>query len=903
METTPQQQWHSENVTSVLDALGSKDGGLTDHQVTIQRQKVGENRLLDQVRRGPWLRLASQFHNILLYVLLVAAALALLMGHVSDAVVITMVVLINALVGFVQEGKAEAALQAIQQMLVASCRVWRGGQLQTLDAACLVPGDRVVLAAGDRVPADLRLLSVSELYCDESTLTGESVAVAKFVRDLPEDTPLAEQCNMAWMGSLVTSGSAEGVVVATGIATQLGQIGELVATVSHPETPLTRALNLLARQLAILIVVVSALGLTWAVLVMGMLPADLLPVAVGIVVAAIPEGLPAIVTIALAIGVQRMAKSHAVIRKLPVVEVLGSVTVICSDKTGTLTRNEMTTRTFVTAAGKVQLGGEGYAPDGRVDSETPAAQSVFQQAAKVALLCNDAWLKQQGEQWQLHGDPTEGALFVMACKAGLEETFREQSPRLAALPFATERLYMATLNTVENQTLVMVKGAPERLLGLCEYQQAAEGAVPLDTAFWQSTLESLAGQGLRVLALASKALPATQTSLTEADLQDGLVLQGFAGTLDPPREEAVAAVEECRRAGIRVKMITGDNPQTAQVIASQVGLSGERVMTGKMLADTSDEALDLLLQTVDVFARTSPADKLRLVQRLQASGQVVAMTGDGVNDAPALQRADIGIAMGGKGTDAARDAAGMVLTDDNFATIAAAVREGRTVYDNIVKALLFILPTSLIEAMVLMVAALLGTPLPISPIQILWVNMITAVTLAMALAFEHGERDLMQRPPRPAAQGLVTLLLLRRVLWLGVLGTVLVFWQFHRFAEADVTLARNVAVLTLVWIEAVYLFACRRILAPAWSQLSLKGALPALTAVLMVMILQWGFSVLPFMQALFVSQPLGLEIWLGAMQVGLLVLVAVELEKAWLRYRAARLSTMGLSVDVGPEGK
>ncbi|MCK0155165.1 HAD-IC family P-type ATPase [Alcanivorax sp. S6407] len=889
MSASPRQAWHQLPDTALLHKLGSPDGGLTDAQVRDQRLRFGENRLLEQRRRGPWRRLASQFHDVLLYVLLVAAVLALIMGHTSDAVVIAMVVVINAVVGFVQEGKAEAALRAIQQMLVASCRVWRDGQLQTLDAAELVPGDRVVLAAGDRVPADLRLLSVNELHCDEAMLTGESVPVGKQAAVLPEETSLAERSNMAWMGSLVTTGAADGLVVATGTDTELGRIGEMVATVRAPETPLTRALARLGRQLAILILLLSAVGLAWAVLAMGMAPSQLLPVAVGIVVAAIPEGLPAIVTITLAIGVQRMAKNHAVIRKLPVVEVLGSVTVICSDKTGTLTRNEMTTRTFVTAAGRVQISGEGYAPEGKVESDTPAASLLFDQAAKVAMLCNDAWLKESEGQWHLHGDPTEGALYVMANKAGLDEHFRDACPRQAELPFATERLYMATLNQVDGQQQIMVKGAPERLLGLCEYQQNEDGRGPLAQAFWQQALNSLAGEGLRVLALAAKPLTASQASLTEQDLESGLVLLGLAGTLDPPREEAVTAVAECRRAGIRVKMITGDNPETARVIATQVGLAGGKVMTGKMLAETSDAELDVLLDDVDVFARTSPADKLRLVERLQAGGQVVAMTGDGVNDAPALQRADIGIAMGGKGTDAARDAAGMVLTDDNFATIAAAVREGRTVYDNIVKALLFILPTSLIEALVLMVAVVLGVPLPITPVQILWVNMITAISLALALAFEQGEADLMARPPRSPRQGLITPLLLFRLLWLGMLGTAAVFWQYHRFDAEDLERARSMAVLTLVWIEIVYLFACRRVLAPAWSRPSLEGIMPALLASAVVVVLQWLFLEVPPLQTLFGSVSLSLHLWLEALLTALVILLAVEGEKAmvrWLRGRA-----------------
>lgn len=888
MDDSAQRQWHSEGEAAVLSALDSQVGGLTSKQVADRRGQFGENRLLDQQHRSVWRRLVGQFHNVLLYVLLAAALLALLLGYFSDAVVIVLVVLVNALVGFVQEGKAEAALRAIQQMLVSHCQVIRDGQVHTLETSELIPGDVVVLGAGDRVPADLRLFQVRELRCDEAMLTGESVPVAKQQALLPAATSLAERSNMAWMGSLVTTGTAHGVVVATGMTTELGRIGNLVATVSAPVTPLTRALTRFGHQLALVIVLVSAVALAWGVGIMGMPLGELLRVTVGVVVAAIPEGLPAVVTITLAIGVQRMARNHAVIRKLPAVEVLGSVTVICSDKTGTLTRNEMTTRSFVTAAGQVQLAGEGYAPEGQVESDGPAAAEIFARAAQVAMLCNDSHLNQRDGQWVLQGDPTEGALYVLARKAGLTETFRQQCPRKDELPFATERLYMATLNELEGQPMLMVKGAPERLLALCDQQQGGDGPEALDSAFWQAQLERLAGEGMRVLGLACKAMPSAERPIGHPDLEQGLVFLGLTGTTDPPRQEAITAVAQCQQAGIRVKMITGDNPRTAAVIAGQLGLASQRVVTGQELATLDDAQLDQLLSEVDVFARTSPADKLRLVERLQARGQVVAMTGDGVNDAPALQRADIGVAMGGKGTDAARDASSMVLTDDNFATIAAAVREGRTVYDNIVKALLFILPTGVIEASVLLVAVVLGMPLPITPVQILWVNMITAVTLALALAFEQGERDLMQRPPRPPGQGLVSSLLLGRLLWLGALGTALVFWQFNRFADTDLTLARNMAILTLVWIEIVYLFACRRLFAPAWSQLSLAGLLPALIAVLAVLVLQWLFFVVPIMQTLFASRPMAMELWGQAAAVALLVLAAVETEKWLIRRRRSR---------------
>ncbi|MCH8543410.1 MAG: HAD-IC family P-type ATPase [Alcanivorax sp.] len=882
---TPETPWHARSVEAAQQACDTGGAGLTDDEVQARRARHGENRIVARRRRSAWQRLLAQFHNVLLYVLMAAALLALVLGYGTDALVIAAVVVINALVGFIQEGKAEAALRAIQQMLVAECLVVRDGHTRQIPADQLVPGDLVLLAAGDRVPADVRLSEVRDLHCDESMLTGESVPVAKQEAPVAEDAPLAERRSMAWMGALVTAGGGRGLVVATGGNTELGRIGHLVDTVETPDTPLTRSLAVFGRQLAVLILAVTALAMAWGYLALGLPLAELFRVAVGVAVAAIPEGLPAVVTITLAIGVQRMAGSRAVIRKLPAVEVLGSVTVICSDKTGTLTRNEMTTRRLLTAVGDFEVSGEGYALTGELayvgDKDADAAQRVGELASRVALLCNDAHISHEGDDWVLHGDPTEGALYALACKAGLDPaTASTQWPRRDVIPFATERLYMATLNGDGDGAMMLVKGAPERLLGLCGQQQGAAGPEPLDSEFWHAGLERLAGEGMRVLGLAFKPLSGDCARIGEDDVADGLIFVGLTGTTDPPRHEAIEAVAQCRSAGIRVKMITGDNPRTAGAIARQLGLNAARVLTGKDLADMDDASLGEAMAEVDVFARTSPSDKLRLVEILQGRGEVVAMTGDGVNDAPALQRADIGVAMGRKGTDAARDASAMVLTDDNFATIAAAVREGRTVYDNIVKAIQFILPTSVVQASVLLLALVVGmAALPITPVQILWVNMITAVTLALALAFEHGESGLMRRPPRRPDEGLVTPLLLRRLALVGVVGTLLVIGQFLRYQE-DLMLARNMAVLTLVFVEIWYLFCCRRLSAPLWAEPSLRGLMPATIAVAAVLVLQWLYTVLPPMQALFESQALPAALWLEAAVVALLVPLLVEIDKA-----------------------
>lgn len=894
-DTTPP-AWHALSAEDALKQCRTDRRGLNEAEVQKRREQYGENRLLARRQRSAWQRLLGQFHNVLLYVLMGAALITLLLGYATDALVIAAVVIINALVGFVQEGKAEAALRAIQQMLVSECLVVRDGETRQIPASQLVPGDVVLLAAGDRVPADLRLFEVRDLHCDESMLTGESVPVAKREDAVARDAMLAERHGMAWMGALVTAGGARGLVVGIGTDSELGRIGHLVDTVSAPDTPLTRSLGVFGRQLAALILAITALVMVWGYVVIGMPVADLFRVAVGVAVAAIPEGLPAVVTITLAIGVQRMAASRAVIRKLPAVEVLGSVTVICSDKTGTLTRNEMTTRRLVTAAGDFEVSGEGYGLDGEVDyagdGDASEVLPLKTLAAQVALLCNDAHISREGDDWVLHGDPTEGALYALACKAGLSPAdARERWPRLDVIPFATERLYMATLNRHEDGCLMLVKGAPERLLGLCRRQQQPEGPAPLDSDYWHEALERLASEGLRVLGLAWKPMPEGSERITSADVEDGLVFLGLTGTTDPPRHEAIDAVAQCRRAGIQVKMITGDNPRTAGAIAAQLGLRHERVLTGKDIAALDDAALGEALLEVDVYARTSPSDKLRLVEALQAQGEVVAMTGDGVNDAPALQRADIGVAMGRKGTDAARDASAMVLTDDNFATIAAAVKAGRTVYDNIVKAIQFILPTSVVQAAVLLLALVIGmSALPITPVQILWVNMITAVTLALALAFEQGESGLMRRPPRSPTEGLVTPLLLRRLTLVGVVGTLLVIGQFMRYAE-DLTLARNMAVLTLVFVEVWYLFSCRRLHAPLWHEASLRGLMPAGIAVAAVLVLQWLYMVLPPMQALFESQVLSPGQWLEAAVVALIVPLLVEIDKAVARRFGTRVES------------
>ncbi len=881
---------HASAAADVAAGLQSGEPGLSSDEAARRLQHYGPNRLPPAQPRPWWKRLLAQVHNVLIYILIGSAALVLALGHALDAAVILLVVAINVLVGFVQEGRAEAVLRGILGMVSTRATVLRDGVNHTIDAVGLVPGDRVRLEAGDRVPADLRLLVVHNLRVDESMLTGESQPVSKDTASVAEHAPLAERRGMAYLGTLVTAGYAQGVVVATGSRTELGAIGDLVRQAKPPQTPLTVQLDRFGRGLAVVIVIVALLAMAWGVWVTGMPLGDMFLAAVGISVAAIPEGLPAIVTITLAIGVRRMAAVKALIRRLPAVEVLGSVTVICSDKTGTLTCNEMTARRIVTAAGMRPVQGEGYAPQGRIGDGPDDA--VLALAARIALQCNDARVQQDdGGHWQLHGDPTEGALHVLALKAGLSPPALEaQSPRRALIPFASESRYMASLHGDADQALLLVKGAPERLLAFSTAQQGVQGPEPLDAAYWQQAVAALAADGLRVMALGWRPLPAATRTLPADAAEHDLVLVALVGLVDPPRPEAIQAVADCQRAGIRVCMITGDNPLTAGAIAGQIGIPAARVVTGDELDGLSPQALAALAQDVSVFARTSPTHKIRLVEALQADGEVVAMTGDGVNDAPALRRADIGVAMGLKGTDAAREAAAMVLVDDNFATIADAVRAGRTVYDNIRKTIIYILPTSLAEAGVILLAVLVGHVLPITPVQVLWVNMITAVTLSLVLAFEGAEPGVMQRPPRPPEQGLVSGFLLWRLLLVGGMGTAVIFWQFSHYIAAGAAIehARTLAVNTLVMIEMWYLFSARCLYQGLWQRSAWHGAGRAWLGAACVLAVQWLFTHTAPFQRLFDTVALGLGDWLLAALWALPVLLVVELEKAFTLRRQQR---------------
>lgn len=882
--------WHALTREHSLQQLHSSDVGLSSAQAAERLQDYGLNQLPQRAGLTPWRRFLLQFHNLLIYVLLASMAMTLALGQWLDSAVIFAVVLINALIGFIQEGKAEQAMRAIQSMLTVDSRVRRDGEVLSLAAEQLVPGDVVLLDAGDRVPADLRLLEARDLRIEEAALTGESLPVDKHIAPVAALASLGDRRCMAYSGTLVSAGSGCGVVVATGENTELGRISHMLGAVTALQTPLLADMSRFARYLTLIIVALAGLTFAFGVLLRGYSASEMLMASVGLAVAAIPEGLPAVLTIILALGVQRMARRRAIIRRLPAVESLGAVTVICTDKTGTLTRNEMTVQQVFTAGHHYQVEGVGYAPHGSIhcdDGQLCSLDSAhdLRELARAGLLANNASLALSDKQWQISGDPTEAALLTLAGKLGLQlAQEHQQLPQVDSIPFSSERRYLATLHHDHSgHGLIYVVGAPERLLALCNRQWRDGHDEPLNLKHWRVRLEQGASQGLRMIGLALRTLPQVQHELNYADIDGDFVLLGLVGMLDPPREEVIRAIADCHSAGIRVKMITGDHAATAASIARSLGLNSDAPLTGVELDTLSDAELDARLATTEVFARTNPSHKLRLVERLQALGERVAMTGDGVNDAPALKRADIGIAMGIKGTEVAKEAAQMVLADDNFATITHAVEEGRAVYDTLKKAIMFILPTNGGEALVLLVAIAFGLTLPITPLQILWINMITAVTLALALAFEPAEQGLMARPPRDPRMPLLSPVLLWRIVWIAMLMTVvsLGLFAYSQHLGWALEASRSLAVNAMVACEIGYLFSSRSLYGPArfgWRDNPMIWAM-----VLVLSALQLALTYWPPLQGLFAMAALPVLAWAWCLGTAVGVCVLVELEKVVLR--------------------
>jgi calcium-translocating P-type ATPase len=840
--------WHARPAEHALEKLSAPREGLSAGEAGRRLAAHGRNELPAAERRHPLVRFLAQFNNALIYFLLAAAAGAMALGHFVDAAVIFAVVFLNALVGFVQEGRAEQALEAMRRMVAPKASVLREGRRASVPVGDIVPGDLVILEAGDRVPADLRLMHARGLLIDEALLTGESVAAQKKETPAPPAADLGDRHSMAYSGTLVAAGQGRGVVVATGRGTQIGRISTLLQEVEQLATPLLRQINRFARRFTVLAIAGAALLFAFAVLARDYAWLEALIAVVALAVGVVPEGLPAVITITLAIGVQRMARRNAVIRRLPAVETLGATSVICTDKTGTLTRNEMTAE--------------------RVEAPDRAA------LLRCAVLCNDALLVRKEGGWAVEGDPMEGALLAAASRAGLDPaTLRREWRRLDEVPFDAQHRFMATLNAgPENERFLFVKGAPEAVLALSQADDA-----------WSARIAASASAGERVLGFAFR--KCTEESISLESVRE-LRFLGIVGFIDPPREEALKAIAECRSAGIQVKMITGDHAATAEAIARKLGLSERtQVLTGAELDRLDDAALAARVAEVDVFARTSPEHKLRIVRALQARGHVVAMTGDGVNDAPALKQADVGVAMGIKGTEASKEAAEMVLLDDNFASIVNAVHEGRTVYDNIQKVIAWTLPTNGGEVAIVIIAIFAGTVLPMSAVQILWVNLVLEGTLGLVLAFEPPEPGVMARPPRCADAPLLSPYLLWRVVLASFLFAGIGLGVFHwALAQGrDLETARTLVVNALVVLEIFYLFNVRFLYVRSLSWRRALGTPAVLAAIGVLVAAQLAFTYAPFMHQWFGSRPVSLADGALLLLIGVALLAFLEAEKALVR--------------------
>ena len=874
--------YHQLSGQNVIQHFSSNlEAGLSPEEVALRYEKYGWNELQFKSGKPGWLRFLLQFHQPLLYILLLAGAIKAILGSWTNAAVIWGVTVINAVIGYVQEAQAEGAIASLAKSVTTEVNVLRESQTLRIPSQDLVPGDIVLLASGDKVPADLRLLKVRSLQVDESALTGESVPVNKSIQFLALDTPLAERTNMAYAGTFVTFGQGKGIVVATANDTEVGQISQSMEQRVSLTTPLTRKFAKFSRTL--LYAVLSLATLTFAIgLGQGESWLYMFEATVALAVSAIPEGLPAVVTITLAIGVNRMARRHAIIRKLPAVEALGSATVICSDKTGTLTENQMTVQSICVGDRHYAVSGSGYSPRGEISQTINGKDSSpfedglppgLEECLIAGVLCNDSQLKQTGSDWSVVGDPTEGALIAAAAKASLNQSSLDTSkPRLDSIPFESQYQYMATLHD-GIAPVIYVKGSVESLMSRCSRMMNQKGET---TAFERPQIEQavaiMARKGLRVLAFAKKGTGFHQHSIDHDDIATDLIFLGLQGMIDPPRPEAIAAVHACQTAGIKVKMITGDHITTAKAIARKMGIDKTKralAFEGKQLEKMGDRELSQAVEAGSVFARVAPAQKLRLVEALQSKGEIVAMTGDGVNDAPALKQADIGIAMGKGGTEVARESADMLLTDDNFASIEAAVEEGRTVYQNLRKAIAFLLPVNGGESMTILISALLARDLPILSLQVLWLNMINSITMTVPLAFEPKSQGMMQQPPLNPHQPLLTRKLLLRILAVSMFNWILIFGMFEwtRLNTGDIIIARTMAIQSLVAARIIYLLSISQLGTSIVGFLHKRTTMITKAPILLVGIiaavaLQIVFSQWGVMNVLFETAPLTLNQWL-----------------------------------------
>ena len=886
-------QFHIEEALRLLEVDVAK--GLSDAEVKRRQLKFGPNRVTARRGTPAWRKFLQQFNQPLVYILLLAGAVTAFLGEWVDSTVISGVVLVNAIVGFLQEAKAEKAIEALAKMVGTESTVRRDGEKRRVRSEDLVPGDVVLLRSGDRVPADLRLFQVNNLQVDESALTGESLPVAKHPDPVPQSTILAERKNLAYAGTFVTGGEAESVVWAIGDETETGRIAWLISNAVELTTPLTRKIAQFSKWVLWVIVALAVATFLLGV-ARGAKPADMFMAAIALAVGTIPEGLPAAVTIGLAIGVSRMARRQAIVRKLPAVETLGSTTVICTDKTGTLTKNQMTVQEIFAGGTLYAVTGTGYEAEGELRqhdivvnlSEHPALAECL----RAGVLCNEASLGHQDGRRKVQGDPTEGALLISGEKGGLVHAETQHaSPRLDMIPFESEHMFRATLHDAQGGRVIYKVGAVERLLERCVDALDPHGVVgPIDKAAVKSSVDQMAARGLRVIALARRHVDGQHAKLEHDHVSSGMTFLGLQGMIDPPRTEVIAAIRQCQAAGITVKMITGDHVITARAIAEKVGLRGDQnggqliALSGQELAAIPDDKLPEIAGRTAVFARVAPEQKLRLVRALQSRGDIVAMTGDGVNDAPALKQADIGIAMGRSGTDVAKSAAAMVLMDDNFASIEAAVEEGRGVYDNLTKFIVWIMPSNLGEALLLITAMILGLPLPALPLQLLWINL-TDTVLGLPLAFEPKEDDVMSRPPRNPKQPFLTSTLVMRTVLISFIsvagGLGLFLWEL-KVEHASLEAARTAVINVIVLVQAAYLLNCRS-LTHSLFKIGLFTNRWVLVGSVTMLGLQLLVTYAPWMNRLFHTAPINLESWIRIVAIVLFAFTIVEIEK-WLRF-------------------
>jgi cation-transporting ATPase F len=882
---------HNLAICDALQVTGvSLESGLTSAEARARLERYGEN--LVKVRGGTpgWKRLLRQFTAPLVLVLIVAAAVTGFLGEWVDASVIFIVVVVNAIIGFLQESKAENALEALMKMVVAEAVVRRDGKKIRVNSIELVPGDIVILSGGDRVPADIRLLETKSLQIDESALTGESVPANKRPDPLNADTVLADRVNMAYAGSLVTAGIGTGLVWATGDRTETGRVAFLIAEAVDLTTPLTRKIAHFSGMLLWIILALAAALFAYGVFMRGGSVIEMLMASVALAVGVIPEGLPAAITIVLAIGVSRMAKRSAIIRKLPAVETLGCTTVICSDKTGTLTQNKMTVQRIHAGGETFTLTGTGYEPRGElIDAEgskiAASTKPALYECLHAGMLCNESAIIEKEGVWSIAGDPTEGALIVSAEKAGLRHSaIHAGSPRVDMIPFESDHMFRATLHDHAEGRRIYKAGALERLLERCSHMLDADGGVvKIDADSIRDIALSFASLGMRVIAFARRDGSHVTEDFGHQHVSEGLTFLGMQGMIDPPREEAIAAVARCQAAGIRVKMITGDHAVTAQAVAKQIGIAGAdtaAAISGRELADISDADLPAIADRTVVFARVAPEQKLRLVRALQSRGHILAMTGDGVNDGPALKQADIGIAMGITGTDVAKGAASMVLTDDNFATIAAAVEEGRGVYDNLIKFLVWTLPVSVGFALILLTSVVLGLTLPTLPVHLLWVNLTTAILLGLMLVFEPPEADIMKRPPRDQKTPIFDFAMFMRTGLVSIIMLAGSYWVFfyEQNTGASIASSRTAVVNVVVAVASAYLINCRSLRRSIFS-IGLFSNPRLWLGIGLTVVLQLLFTYAPMMNRFLQTAPIDASAWLRILGVAAGAFVLVEIEK------------------------